>query len=331
MENKTDIWSSISSVLEGKYTEKEMSDVEEWLSEDNKNRQFFNKLRNTSFSEETEQKAKIAQEHIYAITRYKINKVKLKRKLRLWQYAAAASIALLLVMNGIHLWKTESVTPVYVESKSSVGNTTRLTLGDGTIVELNSGSSICYPLHFNGKNRTVVLNGEAYFEVTKDEKHPFIVEAERMKIKVLGTHFNVKSYENESKLVATLIEGQISVDLDYQNHSANKSIILQPNEQIVFDKNTDEINVSQVNADLYASWKDGQCFFENEKLVDIAKILERQFGIKISITSANLKNQLFSGFFTKEEGLFHILNSFKKNRNLDYRQHETGIELFERE
>lgn len=330
MKNKTDIWSSISSVLEGKYTEEEMTVVEDWLSEDDKNRQFFEKLKSASFNRETEQNAGIAREHIYISTREKINKIRLKRKLRLWQYVAAASVTLLLVITGIGLLKTETTIPVYAESKSAIGSTTLLTLSDGTTVELNAGSSIRYPLSFHGDYRTVTLTGEAYFEVVEDKKHPFIVETEKMKIEVLGTHFNVKSYKDDDKLIATLMEGLISVNFDSQDQSI-KPVILQPDEQIVLDKNTNEINVSQVNAELYAAWKDGQCFFDNEKLVDIAKILERQFGTNISIVSVDLKNQLFSGFFTKQEGLFHILNSFKKNRNLDYRQNETGIELFERE
>lgn len=332
MKDKTDdIWTSISSFLEGNYTEEEKRLVDDWLAEDERNVKFLRKLQDVSFCKELETRAADARERIYVKTQDKISRVQLKRKLRLWQYVAVASIALLFVISGLRFLKTEEAkAPVYVETKSPSGSTTRLSLSDGTVVELNASSSISYPLYFQGSSRLVSITGEAYFEVAKDAKHPFIVEANGMKIQVLGTHFNVKSYEDDNKQVTTLMEGAIRVEIDRGNHSPDKPIVLTPNQQIIFDKNTNEISVHRVDADLYASWKDGQCFFENEKLTDIAKILERHFGVHIAVTSPRLGNQLFSGFFTRKEGLLHILNSFKKNRNLDYRQNETGIEIYEK-
>lgn len=332
MDNKINIWSSISSALEGNPSEEEKRQVEDWTNKEERNLQFFDRLKNTSFHPEIEEKAAGVQDLIYIKTREKINRVQLKRQLHLWQFVAAASITLLLIVSGLSFLQTESTTqPMYVDLKSPVGSTTSMTLSDGTIVQLNAGSTLSYPLLFKGKERTVSLTGEAYFEVAKDTKHPFIVEANQMKIQVLGTHFNVKSYEEDNRLVTTLMEGSVRVEVDHPGYSSAKSIILKPNQQIVFDKNTHETSVFNVNADLYASWKDGECFFESEKLKDIIKILERQFGIPISIADAGLEEQIYSGFFTKKEGLFHILNSFKRNRPLDYRQTESGIEIYQRE
>jgi ferric-dicitrate binding protein FerR (iron transport regulator) len=330
MERKTDIWYSISSVLEGDYTAEEKRSVDNWLLEDEKNQTFFNKLKETPFSEDIEQSAGMAQERVYLQTQEKISKVLLRRKLRFWQYVAAASIILLFVISGLSVWKTESLTLLSLESRSPAGSTTRLILSDGTSVELNAGSSLAYPSSFQGGNRTVSLTGEAYFEVAKDAKRPFIVETDGMKVEVLGTHFNVKSYADDDKLIATLMEGSIRVEPYFPDHSSGKPIILKPNEQMVFDKITKEIKVSGVNADLYASWKNGECFFENEKFIDIAKNLGRQYGVRVSVVSPNLENQLYSGFFSKQEGLFHILNSFRRNRNFEYRQTDTGIEIYER-
>jgi len=332
MDNKINIWSSISSALEGNPSKEEKRQVEDWTNKDERNLKFFDRLKNTSFNPEIEEKAASVQDLIYIKTREKINRVQLKRKIRLWQCVAAASITLLLIVSGLSFLQTESaIPPMYVDLKSPVGSTTRLTLSDGTLVELNAGSTLSYPLSFKGDYRTVSLTGEAYFEVTKDTKHPFIVEANQMKVQVLGTHFNLKSYEEDNRLVTTLIEGSVSVEVDKPGNSPVKPIILKPNQQIVFDKSTNEISVFEVNAGLYASWKDGECFFESEKLKDIIKILERQFGIPISIADASLEEQIYSGFFTKKEGLFHILNSFKRNRPLDYRQTDAGVEIYQRE
>lgn len=313
MTKRNDIWSSVSSVLE------------EENIEDEKSIAFFNKLKDTSLSKDLECEAADSKEYIYLKMQEKIGKVLLRRKLRLWKYTAVASIALLFVISGLYIFKTESVAPVYAESSTPAGVNTCLTLGDGTVVTLNSGSTLSYPLSFQGDCRSVLLAGEAYFEVAEDKKHPFVVEAGNLKIRVHGTHFNVKSYEEDETQAVTLMEGLVSVGI-----AAEKPVFLKPDQQILIDKVTNEISISDVYADLYASWKDNECFFENEKLSDIVKILERQFGVAISVISPALKNQRFSGYFTKEEGIFHILNSFKKNRNMSYRHTEGGIEIYER-
>jgi len=325
MENNMDIWSSIASVLGGNYTKEELQQVDIWITEDEKNEKFFNQLRNTSFSTDIEEKALIGKELIYIKTREKITRVRLNRKIRIWQCLAAASIALLCLISRFIFISPELPNPVYVESRSPIGSTTQLTLSDGTIVELNAGSTLNYPLFFQGDKRVVSLVGEAYFEVAKDMEHPFIVESGNMKIQVLGTQFNIKSYEDECKLVTTLSEGSVRVQFD----EYKIPIILKPNQQLIFDKLTQEVDIAAVNAELYSSWKNGECFFENEKLADIVKILERQFGVQINIVSESLKNQFFSGFFTKQQGLYHILNSFKKKRNLEYRRKESGVEIYE--
>lgn len=330
MDNKKDVWGPISSVLGGDYSAEEKQLVDDWLLEDTKNQTFFDKLKMTSFSKEIELKAGAAKERVYWQTREKISRMQLKKKLRLWQYVAAASITLLFAIGGLTFWNAELVEPVYVESKTPAGSTSRLTLSDGTVVELNAESSIRYPLSFDSRDRVVTLNGEAYFEVAKDAKHPFIVETDQMKIRVLGTHFDIKAYDDDKEVTTTLMEGSVRVKIDRPEYSSAKEVLLKPDQQLVFDKTTNKAAVSVVKAELYSSWKNGECFFEKEEFIDIIKILGRQYGVKISILSPNLENQLYSGFFSKQEGLFHILNSFKKIRNFEYRETDNGIEIFER-
>lgn len=280
----------------------------------------------TEYNKVIEKRALLSKERIYLKTQAKINETALRFRLRVWKYIAVASIILLLITGGTMIFRTDNSTPVLVETKSPAGNITKLTLSDGTIVALNASSSISYPLSFERKTRKVQLNGEAYFEVAKEAGRPFIVETNNMKVNVLGTHFNLKSYEDDEKIITTLQEGSVSIEVKDQK----KPVILVPGQQIIVDKKTRKTVVSKVNPDLYSSWKDGQCFFENEKFIDIVKILERQFGVTIRITSPNLENQLYSGFFGKKEGVLQILNSFKKYRNFDFRQDDTGIEIYEK-
>lgn len=271
------------------------------------------------------ERASEAKERIYVKTKAKINEEALRVKLRVWRSVAAASIILLCIAGGMNLKKGDAALPILVESKSPAGSTTRFTLSDGTVVALNASSSISYPMRFEGKNRSVQLDGEAYFEVTKDSKHPFVVETNGMKINVLGTTFNVRSYKEDNRAITTLLEGSVSVDTE-----PGKQLALKPGQQLVYDKASRKTEIKNVNADLYVSWKDGQCYFDKEKFIHIAKILERHFGVEIVISSPALENQIFSGYFSRKEGVQQILNSFRKHRNFDYKLNDTGIEIYEK-
>ncbi|MDR1368719.1 MAG: FecR domain-containing protein [Dysgonamonadaceae bacterium] len=330
MNDKGNIWSSIASVLDGNPTMEAMRYVDNWIAEDERNGLLFKRLSDTTYNQYIEQNACRAKEYIYVKMQAKIREAFLRAKLRTWRYVAAASIAVLILSGSIAFLLTEPRNPVLVESKTPAGSVTKLTLDDSTIVVLNASSTISYPLNFNKKVRSVKLTGEGYFEVAKDPGRPFIVETNNMKINVLGTHFNVKSYNEDLKSITTLLEGSVKVEFDNPDYPAGKPVILRPGQQIIFDKTTLQTTVTSVNPNLYASWKDGQCFFENEKFIDIVQILERQFGITIEIISPSLENQLYSGFFGRKDGVLHILNSFRKHRNFDYKQSDTGIEIYEK-
>lgn len=331
MSKNSDIWSLISSLWNNNITQEGEQQLKEWLDKDEKHRSFFKRLSESAYSDEIEKSAQEAKERVYLQAQTKIHQIAFNRKIRLWKYTAVASIALLIVAGTFSLFKTAPADlPVLAETRSLVGTTTKLTLDDGSTVELNASSSLTYPLKFQQKSRNVTLNGEAYFEIAKDAKRPFIVEVNNMNIEVLGTQFNVRSYDDDQKAITTLVEGSVRINFNHPDFTLSTPVVLKPNQQVIFDKTTNNIEIKQVKADLYASWKEGQCFFENEQLSDILKVLERQFGITITLSSPQLGNQTFSGFFSQQEGIIQILDSFKKNRNIDYRKTKSGIEIYER-
>lgn len=330
MDEKTKIWSLLSSFLNKDATENEKQLIENWIAENEKNASFFHQLNTPQDNTAIEEKALSVKDLIYVKTQAKIKQKALRFKLRLWKSIAAALIAVLVTTGAVVLFKDEMRQPLLMETQTPVGANSKLILSDGTLVNLNASSKIFYPTSFEGNTRTIKLDGEAYFEVKQDKKHPFIVETNGLIITVLGTHFNVKSYQEDGKVITSLLEGAVSIELSQANANNNKLVILHPNQQLVFDKFTKQIEIKDVKADLYASWKDGQCFFENETFSDIVKILERQFGVTINITTPALENQLYSGFFTKKEGIEQILNSFKKYRRFDYKQSDAGIEIYEK-
>jgi len=177
-----------------------------------------------------------------------------------------------------------------------------LHLPDGTKVTLNSGSVLKYPVAFKGNNREVFLTGEAYFEVTRDHKHPFIVHTDKMNIRVLGTAFNVKSYMSDRTEEATLIRGSIQVTFP---DNPNEKVLLKPTDKIVLkDSNYHLEKQSYYNQQdssiMEILWMTNKLAFRNETFETIANQLSRKYGVKIVFTNNGLRDLKFTGEFEKE-------------------------------
>jgi len=143
--------------------------------------------------------------------------------------SAVAAIALLCFIG----WNTYCyLKPAALQTISTLADTRTIKLPDGTEVTLNHFSSLTYPEKFKGEHREVNLKGEAYFEVTKNRKHSFIVQTESVNVEVLGTHFNVESYPDDPEVKTTLLEGSVAVS----NKSNSVRIVLKPNESAIYNK-----------------------------------------------------------------------------------------------
>src|SRR6218665_57589 len=192
-----------------------------------------------------------------------------------------------------------------------------LILSDGTKVWLNSQSQLKFPNHFtNGKVRNVELvYGEAYFEVSPSTKHNgshFMVQAKGQQIEVLGTHFNIKAYNDESFLYATLVEGSIAL----RNKKSHE--LLKPNQQSIVRLNDDSIETKAVNAQKVTSWKEGVFNFENLPLEDIMKVLSRWYDVEIAFSDSSIKNMKFNGVLRKSQNINDILFTIKTLNNIEY-------------
>ena len=158
------------------------------------------------------------------------------------------------------------------------GKRFELELSDGTIVHLNSGTTLKYPVRFiAGENRQVFLDGEAFFDVTKDKKHPFIVNADNLNIRVLGTHFNVSSYPEDHLTDVVLVEGSVGLYTANEKFDANKNTILKPGYKGSFNRKDNHIETKPVITDVYTSWMEGRLTFKNMSFNDITKKLERHY------------------------------------------------------
>lgn len=189
-------------------------------------------------------------------------------------------------------------------------------LSDGTLVCLNSGSTLKYPVKFlNGKSREVFLDGEAYFVVSKDKNHPFTVNANEISTQVYDTEFNISSYKNDPNLHNVLVEGSIGV---YNNNlNSEKQVLLMPNEKASFDKKDLKFTKENITVKNFISWKDGILLFEDETFESIVKKLERSYNVSIQNNYTSLKTIKLSGTFDSET-IDQFLKTFQAYKSFNY-------------
>lgn len=187
------------------------------------------------------------------------------------------------------------------------GKTSELLLPDGTKVILNAGSRLVYPENFDGKTREVFLVGEAFFEVKHDQNHPFIVQVDDQRIKVLGTKFNVSAYPTENIVETVLAEGKVSLEKNDAGLFEGGTELL-PNQLASFDRTSKEINIQNVNTDNYIMWTVGLLKFESTDLSRITKRLERYYNIRLRFSEPLLGGVRISGKLQLKEDKDEILD-----------------------
>lgn len=200
--------------------------------------------------------------------------------------------------------------PVYHTLKVPVSGEYQLTLSDGTMVWLNSGSELKYPVRFQGNIRQVELKGEAYFEVSKDKKKPFMVLAGEVSTRVYGTEFNIRSYAGEEVSV-TLVKGSISV----KNEFLKQERMLQPGENACLSGN--DFRIEQVDVRKYTAWKEGYFYYENECLDHILKDLKRWYDFDVVYTDNNLGNLRFEFWSFRHAPIETVARTLTRTNRID--------------
>ncbi|SFD31975.1 FecR protein [Algibacter lectus] len=204
----------------------------------------------------------------------------------------------------------------YNTLKVPYGKRFEIELSDGTSVYLNAGTSIKYPVKFlNGMDRQVFITGEAYFKVAKDSVRPFIVNADQLNVKVLGTEFNVQAYSEDNISEIVLVEGSVALYDDRQNQDSQT--VLKPGYKASFNRLNNQIETKTVRTNIYTSWINGELVFRNMTFENILKKLERYYDIDIVNNNSKLSKAVLNASFGNES-IDVILESLKENYNITY-------------
>lgn len=206
----------------------------------------------------------------------------------------------------------------YNTIKIPYGKKFRLQLSDGTLVHLNAGTTLRYPVKFiAGENRQVFLDGEAFFDVAKDKKHPFIVNADALNVRVLGTHFNVSNYPEDAATDVVLVEGSVGMYRSNEEFDAAKNTILKPGFRGSFNRENTQISTKPVITDIYTSWINGGLTFRNMTFKNIITKLERRYNVTIINKNEKLANEKFNASFS-DESIEKVMSYFNDIHGINY-------------
>ena len=291
--------------FEGKASVNEEKQIKQWLDASETNHRVFFQERK-------------AYDAIILTTRRASLKQKSKAVLSPWVTGAAVAVAVLLILSGLYLFNGRDSTGAYNTLFVPPGQRINLILADKSNVWLNANTEFRYPASFSEKNRTVYLNGEAYFDVSKNKKKPFIVKTGQGDIRVTGTSFNVEAYSRFNSFKTSLFEGGVEI-----HKNEVKLAVLKPNEKAVLSN--DKLVVSKIKDTDEYLWRKGLIAFNNKQLEEILLSLEKYFDIRIQIDSKKLSRHTYTGKFRQSDGVDYALRVLQRSIRFTYeRNEETG-------
>ncbi|MDD4225234.1 MAG: FecR domain-containing protein [Mariniphaga sp.] len=200
------------------------------------------------------------------------------------------------------------------------GKKSELLLADGTKVWVNAGSRLAFPSKFTKSTREVYLEGEACFEVTRNDNQPFIVKTGNINVKVLGTHFNISAYPTDETIETILLKGSVAVERPGSLGRRKNEIILKPNQKASFVKGEEKLSVSEESdADFYIAWTYGWLKYNKESLLSVLRKVERYYNISIQLPSNYPGDDLITGKLDLKESLEEVMLALADASGFEYR------------
>lgn len=209
-------------------------------------------------------------------------------------------------------------------STAPTGKLLKLRLKDGSEILLNAGSTVSYPKLFAADIREVYLEGEAFFDIAPDAEKPFIVKTKKMDVRVLGTSFNVRAHPDMDQAKVTVASGKVSVEANGKTLS-----LLNPNQEIHYDKQTAKFEVANTDAKLATSWQSGEIRLDGVSFQELAIVVKNTWGLTLETGSERLKSANYKTTFHATNRLSDVMQVIAKMTNANYEIKDQKIRLYE--
>ena len=321
------IHSLIIRLFSGEASPDEKGSIGEWLNQSEENRKMYADLQEIwlkSGVEESTENYNI--EEAIKNFRWQVSLDRnYQRKSRFSNVFKYAAIFLLLITVPLFYYfgknefnKQDTLTTI----SCAFGDKSEVLLPDGSTVHLNSGSKLTFNNNYKSGYRKASIEGEAYFEVKKNTKLPFVVEASEIEIEVLGTEFNVKAYPGEQTISTTLAEGSIEIRSKLQKTK------IEPNQKVVYERGTNKMKLYNLsNIEPETEWKEGRLVFRNESLEELELKLERWFDVDIVFADEKVKKRRFTGILERES-ILEAVSYFNYSEHVGYKIKDNEITFF---
>lgn len=324
--------------LSGEATAEELETLEQWLAQDRDAAERFKLMQ-----QHWEQAGKASEADTEAALQRMLLRLDLpaaplvnKRSIRMrWPVVRMAASVILVAVAGL-LWfllqrpfhKNDG--RVLVEKHNAKGIKSTIELTDGSKIWLNADSRISYPPVFAGNTREVYLHGEAFFEVAKNPLRPFIIHLANGTIRVLGTSFNVRAYDNEKLVETSVATGKVAFIPNYTRSGKKRdTIFLTPNNKVRYLIGEEELRTTPTSVVDDKAWTEGRLVFHAASLEEIATVLERNFGKKIIFVNDHPRNYHLTGSF-QNNSLEEILFYFSRTKDFSYKITNTEVLIAEK-
>ena len=292
----------LHSFFDGKSTLEEEKQIRGWIEASEINKKIFNEER-------------LIFDTLILNSHIDLKQVKGSRVTNLWIISTSVAVALLLLVSTLFLLNNNSVAEQFNTIIVPPGQRINLILSDNTNLWLNANTTFRYPTEFAKDNRTVFLDGEAFFEVSENEKKPFIVKTGQGDIHVTGTTFNVEAYSKFNSFKTSLFEGGVDIC-----NNESKLVSLLPNQKSVLVDN--KLLVSKItDCDEYL-WRDGLIAFKSKELEEIILTLEKYFDVDIQILTDKLPQHTYTGKFRQSDGVDYALRVLQRSIRFNYERDE---------
>lgn len=315
-----------------------MQELKDWVNASDTNKLYFRQMLD-KWSSAMEQEQSLHFDKNRAFKRFKLrvfraeglmdgnkqlprNVHHIPNRRRLYYRIASYAAVLFIIVGAVYFLRNERDKNVqnskneerlsYIQIKVPAGAREKFTLPDQSVVWLNAGTTFKYPSVFSGDTREVFLNGEGYFQVAKDAKHPFIVNTAKGNITVTGTTFNVYAYDARSRFVTALLEGHVRV-----NVPNGQTVNLLPAQKA--ELKNESLSISAVTDPDEYKWMEGLICFENERITDVLENLQNSFGQKITVKHLDKPSLLLTGKFRIGDGLDYALKVLSESYGITYK------------